>query len=251
MDATRRTKLLFILLTVSHGGALRIVDAQAPDTRPTFEVAAVKPSKPSSEGTNIRSDPNGTLRVENATLKDLIRFCYQVGADQIAGGPKWLDVDRFDVAAKPESRSRPEQVLLMMQRLLADRFQLALHREPKEARVYQLVVTKTGPKLRAPKDGEEPGLQGRKGQITARATPMAIFARYLSQRLGQPVVDETGLPGSYDFNLEYEPGDANDAAATGPSIFTAIQEQLGLRLQPGKGSVDVFVVDRAEKPSDN
>ncbi len=244
-------KLSFIRLALGLVVVLRVVEAQAPDARPAFEAAAIKRSKPSTEGTNIRSDPNGTLRVENATLKDLIRFCYEVTDDRIAGGPKWIDDDRFDVSAKPENRSRPEQVLLMMQRLLADRFQLALHRESKDARVYQLVVAKAGPKLRRPKEGEEPGLQGRKGQITAHATPMAVFAQYLSHRLGQPVVDKTGLPESYDFTLEYEPESANDAAATGPSIFTAIQEQLGLRLQPGKGSVEVLVIDRAEKPSDN
>jgi uncharacterized protein (TIGR03435 family) len=162
-----------------------------------------------------------------------------------------MDADRFDIAAKPETRSRPEEVLLMMQRLLADRFQLALHRESKEARVYELVVAKAGPKLREPKDDAEAGLQGQKGRITARATPLAILARYLSQRLGQPVVDKTGLLGRYDFTLQYEADGANDPAAAGPSIFTAIEEQLGLRLQPGKGPVDILVVDRAEKPSDN
>jgi uncharacterized protein (TIGR03435 family) len=111
-----------------------------------------------------------------------------------------------------------------------------------------LVVAKTGPKLRQPKDGQEPGLQGKKGQITAFATPMNVFAQYLSHRLGMPVVDKTGLAGVYDFHLEYEP---DDAAATGPSIFTALQDQLGLRLQSGKGSVDLLTVERVEKPSDN
>ncbi len=240
-----------LILIAMAGGLITIAGAQAPETRPTFEVAAIKPSKASNDGTNIRSDPNGTLRVENATLKDLIRFCYQVGNDQISGGPKWFDVDRFDVLAKPESRARPEQVLQMMQRLLAERFQLVLRRESKEVKVYQLVVAKNGHKLREPKEGQEPGLQGKKGQITAHATPMAIFAKYLSQRLGQPVVDQTGLAGSYDFTLEYEPDNGNDPAGAGPSIFTAVQEQLGLRLQPGKGSIDLFVVDRAEKPSEN
>jgi bla regulator protein blaR1 len=245
------TKLPIIVLSVGLDLIPWIADAQAPDTRSTFEVVAITPSKPSSEGINIRSDASGTLHVENATLKNLIQFCYEVTDDRITGGPKWMDADRFDIAAKPETRSRPEHVLLMMQRLLADRFQLVLHRESKEARVYELVVAKAGPKLREPKDDQEPGLQGQKGRITARATPMAIFARYLSQRLGQPVVDKTGLPGSYDFTLQYEPDGANDAAAAGPSIFAALQEQLGLRLQPGKGPVDVLVVDRAEKPSDN
>jgi uncharacterized protein (TIGR03435 family) len=243
-----RTKLQLILLVFGFGVGSRTVCAQTPDKLPAFEVAAIKLSNASYEGTNIRSDQNGTLHVENATLKDLIRFCHEVQESQISGGPKWMDLDRFDIAAKPDHRSRPEQVLLMMQRLLADRFQLAMRRESKEVRALELVVAKTGPKLHQPKDGEEPGLQGRKGQITAHATPMKVFAQYLSRRLGQQVVDKTGLPGSYDFTLEYEP---DEAAGAGPSIFAAVQEQLGLRLQSGKGSVDLLIVDRAERPTDN
>jgi uncharacterized protein (TIGR03435 family) len=228
------------------------VGAQQADTALSFEVASIKPSKPNSDGTNIQSDPNGTLNVENATLKDLIRFCYRLRDDQIMGGPKWMDADRFDIAAKPESRSQPEQVLLMMQRLLADRFQLVFHRESKETRVYELVVAKNGPKLRQPEVDTEPGLQGRNGKITAQSTPMGIFTQYLSHRLGQTVVDKTDLSGAYDFTLEYEPDDGKEpAAAGGPSILTAIQDQLGLRLQTGRGSMEIFVIDRVEKPSDN
>jgi uncharacterized protein (TIGR03435 family) len=193
--------------------------------------------------------------VQNATLKDLIRFCYRLRDFQILGGPKWLEVDRYDIAAKPEDRSQPEQVLLMMQQLLADRFQLKFHRESKEAPVYELMVAKNGPKLRTPDPNGKPGIQGRRGRIDAWGTPMPVFAQYLSQRLGRTVVDKTALTADYDFTLEYQPDNSPDVTAeksdNGASIFTAIQEQLGLRLQSAKGSVEMLVIDRAEKPSDN
>lgn len=229
--------------------------AQPSDPLPSFEVASIKPSNPSAEGVSIFGDPNGRLNVQNATLKDLIRFSYKLRDFQISGGPKWLEVDRYDIAAKPEDRAQPEQVLLMMQQLLAERFQLKFHRESKEAPVYELVVAKSGPKLRTPDPDGKRGLQGRRGRIDAWGTPMPVFAQYLSRRLGRTVVDKTTLTADYDFTLEYQPDDTPDSTAekgpTGASIFTAIQEQLGLRLQPAKGTVEIFVIDRAEKPSAN
>jgi uncharacterized protein (TIGR03435 family) len=240
-----------VLLAVLVGSTVALY-AQSADSLPSFEVASIKPSKPSTDGMSIFGDPNGRLSVQNATLKDLIRFCYRLRDFQILGGPKWLEVDRYDIAAKPEDRSQPEQVLLMMQQLLADRFQLKFHRESKEAPVYELMVARNGPKLRTPDPNGKPGIQGRRGRIDAWGTPMPIFAQYLSQRLGRTVIDKTALTADYDFILEYQPDENEDVTTDrGASIFTAIQEQLGLRLQPAKGSVEIFVIDRAETPSAN
>ena len=145
-----------IALATALSATVVPLGAQLADTAaPPFEAASIKPSGPNIEGTTIQGDPNGRLNAQNVTLKDLIRFAYQLRDFQIVGGPKWLDADRFDIVAKPEGRAQPEQLLLMMQLLLADRFQLAFHRESKEAQVYELVIAKNGPKLRTPEaDGQ-------------------------------------------------------------------------------------------------
>jgi bla regulator protein BlaR1 len=238
----------------------------------TFEVASIKPSATYDGRTLIQIQPGGGLRTSGATLRFLVTLAYDVRPFQISSGPGWIDSDRFDILAKPERgaasvnptddlrnmtdsqrKTAQEQMRPRLQALLADRFQLVIHRETKEGAVYALVVGKNGAKLK-PADGkEESGFRGLRigtGQMTGSVAPLEMLVTALSNQLGRPGVDRTGLKGNFDFKLEWTP-DAPQADPGGPSLFTAIQEQLGLRLESQKGPVVTIVIDRVERPSEN
>jgi uncharacterized protein (TIGR03435 family) len=253
---------------------------------PEFEVASIKPSAPDARGTFIRTSAGGRVNVTNFTLKELIVFAYRVQPFQISGGPAWLATVHWDVSAKPENSPKQGEVPLMLQSLLAERFQLTLHRETKELPIYALVLAKKdgklGPNLVESKEGgctvpdrnnppppPAPGkpptvfcgqqMMGR-GTLRASSIPMENLIPMLARLLGRTIIDKTGLAGKYDINVEWTPDegqfgpappDAPKSDVTGPSIFTALQEQLGLKLESQKGPVEILVVDRAEKPSEN
>jgi bla regulator protein BlaR1 len=226
-----------------------------------FEVASVKPTAETGSGRSLNRLPGGRFSTTNATVEMMIEFAYDVRAPQISGGPTWLESDGFDIVAKAEGEN--PDLRLMLQKLLEDRFKLALHRETKELSEYTLVVGKSGPKLqRSDKDrGSISG--GGKGRTIYQKVSMTMLAQNLSQRLGRTVTNGTGLKGDFDFTLEWTPGEGEPrkkvdgvevplpADATGPSVFTAVQEQLGLKLESMKGPVEILVIDRAEKPSGN
>jgi len=251
----------------------------------TFEVASIKPAAPDARGTMIRMMPGGALTVTNATLRMLLTLAYDVRDFQISGGPGWVGSERYDINAKAERsataepvqedprnmtdaqrKTNQEQMRQRLQALLAERFQLAIHRETKEAPVYALVVGKNGPKIQESKEGGPRLMMGR-GQLNGQGALMEMLANILSNQLGRPVLDKTGLQGKYDFKLEFTPdpgqaagpfgglGPGPDAPPppdpNGPSIFAAIQEQLGLRLESTKGAVEMIVIDRVEKSSEN
>jgi uncharacterized protein (TIGR03435 family) len=251
----------------------------------TFEVASIKPAAQDARGTMIRMMPGGALTVTNATLRLLVTVAYDVRDFQISGGPGWVGSERYDVNAKAEGsassasvpeyprnitdaqrKTNQEQMRQRLQALLADRFQLTIHRETKEAPVYALVVAKNGPKLQESKEGGPRLMMGR-GQLNGQGALMEMLANVLSGQLGRPVLDKTGLQGKYDFKLEFTPdpgqgagpfgglGPGPDAPPppdpNGPSLFAAIQEQLGLRLESTKGPVEMIVIDRVEKSSEN
>jgi uncharacterized protein (TIGR03435 family) len=278
-----RAKLGCLVLAFSAWGQ----QPQAP--APQFEVASVRPSAPDARGTVIRPGPGGGVSITNMTLKELMVIAYRIQPFQISGGPAWLNTAHYDIVAKPEAKPKPIEIPLMLQNLMADRFQLTLHRESKELPVYALVLArkdgKLGPSLTERKEGTctppdpnkpspppEPGktrtfdcggmISGR-GRLRAGGFPIGDITPMLSRQLGRIVIDKTGLVGNFDVNLEWTPDSAaamplaSDAPKppmadlAGPSIFTAIQEQLGLRLESQKGSVEIFVIDRAEKPSEN
>jgi uncharacterized protein (TIGR03435 family) len=188
----------------------------------------------------------------------LLTYAYNIRPHQLSGAPAWTSDARFDIEAKAEGAS-PAQVRQMLQTLLAERFHLAAHRETREQPGYALVVAKGGPRLRESKaeatqmDGKGPG------QIGAEKVPMTMLARGLQNILERFVLDETGLTGEYDFELkwlperlvEQRPGDEPPADVSGPSIFTALQEQLGLKLEARKGPVEIVVVDRIERLTEN
>jgi len=245
-------------------------------------VASIKPANPDTRGMNFTFVPGGGLKLSNVDLKQMIGFAYDVQNFQISGGPSWLTSDRFDVQARPPASDGPSDLLQMtedqrklvqqqmrqrLQALLAERFKLAVHKETKELPVYALVLAKNGPKLKQSQDQKGPmHIAMERGQLNGQQCSMETLAKVLSPRLARSVLDRTGLKGNYDFNLEWTPdpgepmgrgGPGEGPPATppadlsGPSIFTAVQEQLGLKLEPQKGPVEIIVVDGAEKPSAN
>lgn len=214
---------------------------------PAFEAAAIKPSKDASGGVHWDTEP-GRINLRGATLKGLITIAYHVKDFQVAGGPKWLDGDRFDINAKSELGEDDPKLLEMLQTLLSDRFQLVIHHEQKIAPAFALVVAKSGLKMK-PSEATGSKSKGGRGQLTATGVTMAKLAEQLSRRVEAPIVDLTETPGAYDLKLEWSiEGDANDVQS---ALFAALQSQLGLKLESRKLPIDLIVVDKAEKPSEN
>jgi uncharacterized protein (TIGR03435 family) len=261
------------LLGVAAGSLM--LKAQTPQE---FEVASIKPSAPMAMGrmrVGVEMMPGGRVSMTGVTARFLIQQAYGVRDFQIVGGPDWMKSDRYDITAKPEEAASGDQVKEMMKSLLKDRFKLEFHRETKELPTYALVVAKGGARLKKSEmqdgggDGPGRGGAGRggmmrmgRGQINAQGIEMAGLVNQLSQQLGRSVIDKTELTGDYDIKLEWTP-DANEGGAfrgaevheearpEGPSLYTALQEQLGLKLESSKGMVEILTVDKAEKPTGN
>ncbi len=237
-----------------------------PNATPGFEVATIKPSKPDQPGKIITVQGN-RLRTVNVTLNDLIAFAYGVQSKQVIGVPPWAGTDKFEIEGKPEGEGTPsqEQWKGMLQKLMADRFKLSFHREKKELPVYALSVAKTGHKLT--KSGGDPnGLPGLffRGLANLHVTnaTMADFTNLMqSAVLDRPVVDQTGIEGRFDFDLNWTPDDSQFQSLVvripppgenaPPPLYTAIQEQIGLKLDATKAPAEVLVIDRVEKASEN
>jgi uncharacterized protein (TIGR03435 family) len=233
-----------------------------------FDAASVKPSDPDSRnGTVVNVTPGGALHVVNATLKDLIQTAYDVRSFQIEGGPRWTDAAKYDIEATPGPRPRNASaaqgwtdVRLEFQALLKERFHLQLHRETRIAPVYSIVISKGGVKASGLSATQSPhrGINAGQAAMQGEAASMQDLASKLSRLLGRPVVNNTNVKGNYDFKLEWTP-DSGPAApggppaetTPGPSLFSAIQEQLGLRLEAAKGPVEMLVIRDAKKPSQN
>jgi len=240
--------------------------------QPAFEVASVKPSSPDARGQTFQFTPGEGLAVKNGTLKGLIETAYNVRDFQISGGPGWLDSERYDVFAKtaaddPEARTRNrtaqiDETRVRLQLLLSQRFQLKVHREMRELPVFALTVGRSGSKLKEI-DGTDAdakpgtGIRSGCGQMTGTRSTMANLAFMLSRQLGRPVLERTGISGVYDFQLQWTPeaGECPEPATgidpDGPSLFTALQSQLGLKLDSTKGPVEIIVIDHAEKAAEN
>ena len=212
----------------------------------TFDVASIKPSAAPSGDSGTDVDGN-LLRVHNMTLTRCIRTAYGVTDAQITGGPKWMNELRYDITARAEGQTHDHDMMAMYQSLLADRFKLSLHHETQLLASFVLTATKTGLKATPSEPDAHSSTNGTRGSITALGCPMSRLATKLSAALGgAPVVDMTGIEGKYDFTLQWSPDDT-----TSPSIFTAIQEQLGLKLESRKIPLDVLVIDYAAPPSEN
>jgi uncharacterized protein (TIGR03435 family) len=240
----------------------------AADANPVFEVATIKPSNPDAQGKGfmVRGRRFSTI---NTSLSDLITFTYRLQARQITGGPAWLETEKYDLSAQPDGEGEPSETQwrIMLQKLLAERFKLTFHRDKKELAVLAIVVGKTGPKL-TKSEADPNGLPGigfrALGALFARNANMTDFAGVMQTTVfDRPVVDQTGIAGRYDFSLNWTPDETQfaglgmkitpsaDNAAAPPDLFTAIQQQLGLKLESTKAPVEILVIDHAEKPSQN
>jgi uncharacterized protein (TIGR03435 family) len=226
--------------------------SQAQPAPRALEVASIKPHDPRSTPTRSLFYNGRSLRGD-ATAVGLISMAYGIERYQISGIPGWADDQFYDIAATadgPAAITR-DQFLDLLRQLLADRFQFKFHRETKDLPVYALIADKRGPTMkRSAPDAQYHWGVGR-GQWNVTRVSMAQFARSLAREVGRTVVDLTGIAGNYDFKLEWTPESTETTPEAGPSIFTALQEQLGLRLESRKLPIEILVVDRVDKPSEN
>ncbi len=265
----------------------------------SFEAASIKQNKSAGSGSFVGRQPGGRLNAQNAALRELIEFAYQIQPFQLLGGPSWIDVGRWDIVAKlagvpvPTPQGIPDDALLALRTLMADRFKLVVRRETRQLPIYALVLARPDGKLGSqinestidcaalmaarnrsggpppapapPPDGRpQCGLRGRVGSVQSGGSRLPELANALSGRVQRIVVDRTGLTGAWDFTLTYtpEPSQIPQAVLTpgsptppfdpnGPSLFTALQEQLGLKLESTRGPVEVLVIERVERPAEN
>lgn len=245
-------KLSFLFYT-----AAAVASAQPP-ARQTFEVASIKVHP---EPVTASADPSvhgSRMTGVASTLLDLITTAYGVKYDQISGAPGWAGTVHYDLNAKAEGEEpiTKDQARQMLQALLAERFRLKVHRETREVPIYALVVGKSGSKMKE-STADAPGnnftrTSGVGLHMEMTHGTMEALARQLSASAGRPVHDRTGLTGYYAYQLDWlPPGRSAEPDSDTPSIFTAIQEQLGLKLEPAKGSVEMLIIDSAERPSEN
>jgi uncharacterized protein (TIGR03435 family) len=236
---------------------------------PSFDVASVKPSPESGPGQsiniNLGTARHGEVTLQNTNVSDCVRFAYGLVSDEQVSGPDWIRSYqfRFDIDAKAPPDTPREQLLRMMQRLLAERFHLVLHREPRPVARLDLEVAKGGPKLHASLDSTVSGLVAyRPGQLAYNHIPLNTLAVLLSRQLKQPVIDNTGIAGFFDIKLEWLP-DNPPRPSTGPDgakkaaipddmdlrpdIFHAVQAQLGLKLETRRTPIDVLVIDHVDQ----
>jgi uncharacterized protein (TIGR03435 family) len=266
---------------------------QAPDA-PAFEVVSIRENRSGEAGQSMRRQPGGRITTSNIPLRMLILSAYGLQPQQLVGGPDWIDSARYDIIAQASGElpvSEPGTVgplQLMMQRMLADRFQLAVHTERRELPIYALTLARSdrrlGPKIRTattdcetlmaqmlkgaqgggpppsepqrPDGGPACGMRFDGRRLTAGGASMAALARMLVVPAGRLVEDRTGLAGGFDFDLEFTmdgaaPPGAPAPDANAPSIFTALEEQLGVKLEPTRAPVEVLVIDRVERPIGN
>jgi uncharacterized protein (TIGR03435 family) len=279
---------VLVVVPIFFGPASRVQAQASPASvpLPSYEVASIKPNRAGDNMVRLMFAPDG-LSGNGISVKMLIGFAYNLKDFQISGGPGWIESERFDIEAKMDESAiaalkklTPEQAgeqrRLMMQSLLSERFHLKANHSSKDLPIYALVVAKNGPKLTksadAPSGPSTSGGPGPKrmmrfqmGELTATAISMSELADRIGFEVGRKVVDKTGLEGRYDFTLHWTsdrqglsagPADASQGPAplsdsSGPSIFTALQEQLGLKLESQKGPVETLVIESIEKPSEN
>jgi uncharacterized protein (TIGR03435 family) len=258
----RRSSILAVIAALMSASFARTQDKPA---RLTFDVATVRPSKQADRNGGIKALPGGNgYTAQNIPVKLMISLMYRVPMRQITGGPDWLDSDRYNVEARVERSYSIDDLHIMYQNLLADRFNLKFHIETKEGPVYALMLDTPGSKLKineSPQDYKIPMNFGPEGAVGIRV-PMPYLCWWLGQQLqnsGRPVIDLTGLDKNYDFTLSFMPELPPDVSRDNlspevrdrPSLFDALKQQLGLKLVAQKGPVDHYVIDHIDRPSDN
>jgi uncharacterized protein (TIGR03435 family) len=219
---------------------------------PSFEVASIKPNRDGPmTGFSEDISPNGVFTSKNLTLWNLIRAAYSLRDNQISGGPPWINNQGFDIQAKPAPGGGPiprDQVNRMLRTLLEDRFQLKTHRETRDTSGYVLTVARDGPKLHPPGEGRQNGTMG---DLYMPTSTIEGLCQILEFELGRPVANHTGLSGSFELRLQWASEKHPIPDNPLPSLFTAIQEQLGLKLESQKVPVEVLVIDSVQQPSEN
>jgi uncharacterized protein (TIGR03435 family) len=240
--------LRITLASIALAGAAHTAVAQS------FEAASVKPADPAAVGSTFQFPAGGGIRISNGTLRQIVETAWYEFRDfQIVGGPAWMNSARFDILATGGAGTGIPEVRRKLQTLLAERFGLRVHQETRELPMYSLVVAKNGAKIESIADGSAPvGIQSSCGRIVGTKSTMANLAVYLSRQLHRPVEDHSELAGVYNFELEWTPDDPPCSPPTdGPSLFTALREKLGLRLESTKGPQQVLVIDSAARPGEN
>ena len=260
--------------------------AQSAPSRPEFEVASIKLDKSGDLRAMIRPPLGGRFTATNIPLQLLITLSFQIKDFQLEGAPPWLKSERYDIEAKAAGNPSRDEVAKMLQTLLEDRLQFKFHRETRELPVYALLVAKAGklhlaegecpPRPEGPPPPPEPGklptafcggFFAFPGHLSGQKVPIAQLLNLLSSFTGRNVIDETNLTGKYDIDLQYTPDQGQFQAPpggappgmpplpsidpNGPTLFTALQEQLGLKLESQKAPVEMIVIDRIERPSEN
>jgi uncharacterized protein (TIGR03435 family) len=282
---------IFTLGIFAIVGPIRSIQSQVPSSKPTFEVASIKPNT-GVGGSFLGTQPGGRFIATGIPLQMLLREAYRVRDFQILGGPNWVNSDRWDVEGKAAEGSvtplagRPDPnragpVELMLQSLIENRFQLRFHREMRDLPVYELTIAKGGLKMKLSADqspvqasgDNRPPLPGQlrrgqmrmgRGELEASARPLSDFIFFLSQQLDRALINKTDLKGLYDVKLQWSPGLGGTGLAGGlgpgtppplptdqPELFTALQEQLGLKLESARGPVEVLIIDSVQKPAEN
>jgi uncharacterized protein (TIGR03435 family) len=262
---TRRSCIVAAILALIP---VPLAYTQEKPVRLTFEAASIKLSKPSLQngGGGIKPLPQGQGYIaQNIPVKLMIGLMYQVPLRQIKGGPAWLDTDHYDIEARADHPYNIDDLHIMFQNLLADRFSLKFHKESKQGNVYALTVDKTGLKMKvndSPQDFKIPASVGKNNLFIGTRISMPYFCWWLGEQLrsdDRPVIDLTGLDKNYDFTLSFMPVLPPDIHKESlpaelqnlPSIFDALRQQLGLKLQEQKGPVEYYVIDYIKKPSAN
>ena len=260
--------ILVVALSLEIGSRAIDVTAQAPSQQ-DFEVASIKRSEPGNlRGPTFEFLPGGGLRIANGTLRAILETAYDVREFQILGGPGWVNSERYDILARSanslsngaSASNDVKAVRLRLQALLRQRFNLEVHRETRELPEYALEVAKKGPKLIQDdasngSNNARTGIQRSCGQMIGTNATMANLSLMLARQLDRPVLDRTGLTGKYNFQFAWTPDtgpcSGSPESSNAPSIFTALEETLGLRLESIKGPVDSLIIDHADRPYEN
>lgn len=220
----------------------------------TFEVASLHRSSPDAGITDRESYTGDLLRMSNVTLRQYVNYAFRIPMPQISGGPPWMDDYRFDVVAKTGQPVDPPELYAMLQAFLADRFHLATHHETRNLSGFALTIAKGGLKIAPASPDPNCGTNTSRSSINANNCSMSDLAMRLATALQLPVVDMTGEHSGFTFNLKWNPDELAASSAPGleaPSLFTALQEQLGVHLLSRKVPVNVLIVDHAEIPTEN
>lgn len=243
--------------------AFAVILAQAQHSTPAFDVSSIHPHAPDDTRFRVKPPSNGQFTAVGAVAKLIVMLAYDVQESQVADGPDWFDKEKWDIEARSagHTTSTSAETRAMLQNLLAERFAMKVHRETRQLPAYALTIAKGGPKFKPAAPGTSANIQITGNSIRLDSGDMSRLSQLLATSVGRPVIDRTGLNQTYDLSLTWDDAPINEGgvpvldapAATGDngSIFTAIRNQLGLRLESRRAPVGVIVIDRIERPSAN